>query len=94
MSIDEFLQAYNVLYNRFLQDSGANEGGGADEKDETFVRATRYGYLGNDSSDDKRYVFEVYTGTVKCIDTLYVFNLPNMDDSKREYTVAAACKNP
>lgn len=81
LNVDEFLQAYNVLYNRFVNDLGGS-GATAEAVEENFVQATRYGYLGNDSSDDRRYIFEVYVGTMSNIDKLYVFDLPNVDDTQ------------
>lgn len=81
-----------MLYNRYLQDTGASAHTAAD-KDETFVQATRYGYLGNDENNDKRYIFEVYTGTIHHIDTLYVFDLPNIDDNDIQASANASAED-
>ena len=80
LSLVEFMKAYDILYNRLINDTGVNK-----EVDPlaNFVRATRYGYFGREDSD-KKYIFECYTGSMSNITTKCVYDLPNVEDNENE----------
>lgn len=80
LSLVEFMKAYDILYNRLVNDTGINK-----EVDPyaNFVRATRYGYFGRDGID-KKYIFECYTGSMSNISTKFVYDLPNVENNENE----------
>lgn len=78
LGLEEFIVAYNSLYTKFVH--GLDGGGAA--KDETWVRATRYGYFGVDATGDKKYIFEMYAGPMEGLTEHYVYDLPNIPDDE------------
>jgi hypothetical protein len=88
LDLKEFCAAYDILYNKLLNDSEATTE--PDDSESNYVKATRYGFFGTDARGDKKYIFECYTGTIASITTKFVYDLPNIeDDEAKELTSSA-----
>lgn len=89
LDLKEFCAAYDILYNKLLNDNEASSGD-VDDSESNYVKATRYGFFGTDLKGDKKYIFECYTGTIGNINTKFIYDLPNIeDDEAKELTSSA-----
>ena len=77
LEIDEFIEAYNIIYQRFSFENTSKES----IQDENWVRATRYGFYCLED-DDKKYIFECYVGSMSNITHKVIYHLPNVPDDE------------
>lgn len=89
LDLKEFCAAYDILYNKLLNDSESSSGE-VDDSESNYVKATRYGFFGTDDKGDKKYIFEVYTGTIANISTKFIYDLPNVDDDESKELTSSA----